>query len=87
MINAILGRLNVCGTVIEFTRQEAAIVHCLMEAGDAGCTAKMMISVIFSEYSAKAGKTLGVHMCNIRKKLPSNLTIKFDAVKSVYVLR
>jgi DNA-binding response OmpR family regulator len=86
VINAILGRLDVFGTIVEFTRQEAAIVHCLMESGDVGATSPMMTAVIFGEHTAKSGKTLGVHMCNIRKKLPEGVAIKFDAVRGVYEL-
>jgi DNA-binding response OmpR family regulator len=86
MINAILGRLDVFGTIVEFTRQEAAIVHCLQESAEVGCTSAMMSNVLFGENHSQSRKTLGVHMVNVRRKLPAGVSIVFDAMRNVYVM-
>ena len=86
MINAILGRIDVFGTVVQFTRQEAAIVHTLTTAGIDGCSPESLCLLIFKEHDEERAKTLGVHMCNIRKKLPSAVRSVYNPLRRVYVL-
>jgi hypothetical protein len=65
----VTGRFNVCGEVIEFTRQEAIIFFMLNNYGAEGVTMDAMVTGVYMDLAMKNYKTAGVHLFNIRKKM------------------
>lgn len=81
----VTGRFNVCGEVIEFTRQEAIIFYMLSNRGDDGICMGDMVRAVFMDIENKHNKTLSVHLLNMRKKLAhTSCDIIYDKVRNIY---
>ena len=80
-VNLVMGKIEFGAETIEMTRQEAAIVTILKHGPQ---TMAGMVAIIFDEQKDSNGKTLGVHMCSIRKKIAGKAAIKWDAALGHY---
>ena len=82
-LDLIMGKIDIFGTKVELTRQEAAIATMLKYAPrnreELGLT-------IFDEMKSTYGKVLGVHFFNLRKKLDGIATITYCGKESIYTM-
>lgn len=79
-MDLIAGNIDVFGKVLNFTRQESAVIMMLKESSR---SSREMCDILFSEFNSKL---MGVHLFNIRQKLEKVATIKYDSQSCLYSL-